>query len=212
MIEKPKCKKCGNNLRTVPFGHPGKGDPYLGSCPCADAPEGSTLVVGVHGMVIGWTSGRQKRFPGPRPASVAEHYTAMAAFPIINPPLPAQTSGASWEDDHIVISIASGDLVVEYASDHTRPAAHVEHVMAFGPHAHPDDARGSVRRIRVRLSDLERQYSDARILRGAPADSGAYARGVAAAREAIAAAKYDAERSHAEWSVRTVVVPEDSGK
>lgn len=35
----------------------------------------------------------------------------------------------------------------------------------------------------------------------------AYEAGVAAAREAIAAAKYDAERDHREWSVREVEVP-----
>lgn len=39
-----------------------------------------------------------------------------------------------------------------------------------------------------------------------------YEAGVAAAREAIAAAKYDAERDHSEWSVRDVVVPPYSPK
>lgn len=140
-------------------------------------------------------------------------------YPVINGPAPG-----SWEDPDLTIEIpiASGDLEVAFEKQCTGPAKQIDGRIVFGPalgNDPPSSTRTpcpvSVRRIRVRRSDLERASEYLHELRkhtGTSAGGDAYARGVAACREAIAAEKYDRERDHREWSVRDVIVPPDGAK
>jgi len=110
----------------------------MGGCICANAPAGATLVVGIRGVVLGWT------------------------VPLMN---------ARQVHEQIVKSTGTS-----------------ARTSSIGPPWIPSRTTAQI---------------EERVAR-------AYSRGVHAAREAIAAVKYDTERSHAEWSVNAVHVPEDS--
>jgi hypothetical protein len=205
-------------------------------CVCAGIPPGSAITLGLDGKAIGYTEAPERlgvlrinRTAGSASRGLPPgEYTIPAAAVKVHDggrieadmsqakpkALPAKLEAlaprlinSEWALNRHRLMI----LRLDFACASNEQVTQLQKAMAEHVGKTAEEIAHSHHEIKVSQGDRVAVGMDpalaAPYLGGPSLSYDAYAAGVAAAREAIAVAKYDAERDHKEWSVRDVEVP-----